>query len=122
MALSFNTLAPFYADFDERLCLAARVNVGDAVLVKKVLPRFVNRDDAEQARRSAAKLPGLVDRVTNALGLSGRSDSVTHQLRSDRVPRQRRTPAEDGVKSQRTLPEETRGVVWHRGRTMTDLS
>ncbi|ROS73576.1 hypothetical protein [Cellulomonas sp. PhB143] len=76
VALSLKALAPFYANSDEGVRLAARVQVGDAVLVKNVLSRFANRDAAKHAgEASTADLPGLVAEASKALNLPGGSDT-----------------------------------------------
>ncbi|WP_257479146.1 hypothetical protein [Acidipropionibacterium jensenii] len=69
VALSLKALAPFYAGSDDDTRLAARVQVGDAVLVKNVLSRFAHRDAAKHATEvNTADLPKLVEDATKALG------------------------------------------------------
>lgn len=71
VALSLKALAPFYANSDDDVRLSARVQVGDAVLVKNVLSRFSHRDAAKHAGDvDAAQLPDLVKDATKALGRS----------------------------------------------------
>jgi len=71
VALSLKALAPFYASSDDDVRLSARVQVGDAVLVKNVLSRFSPRDAAKHAGDvDAAQLPDLVKDATKALGRS----------------------------------------------------
>lgn len=64
VALSLQALAPFYAGSDDAARVAARQQVGDAVLVKNVLSRFAHRD---ATRYSGAELQGLVEQGTSAL-------------------------------------------------------
>jgi len=64
VALSLQALAPFYAGSDEAVRVAARQQVGDAVLVKNVLSRFAHRDSAKY---TGADLQSLVEHGTNAL-------------------------------------------------------
>jgi len=72
VALSLKALAPFYANSDDEIRRAARVEVGDAVLVKNVLSRFSHRDAAKHASDiNTAELPGLVKDATKALNLPG---------------------------------------------------
>lgn len=75
VALSMKALAPFYANSDDDIRLKARVQVGDAVLVKNVLSRFSHRDAAKHATGvDSAQLPDLVRDATKALNLeSGKS-------------------------------------------------
>lgn len=69
VALSLKALAPFYANSDDDVRLSARVQVGDAVLVKNVLSRFSHRDAAKHAGDvDAAQLPDLVKDAAKALG------------------------------------------------------
>ena len=71
VALSLKALAPFYANSDEDVRLSARVQVGDAVLVKNVLSRFSHRGAAKHAGDvDAAQLPDLVKDAAKALGKS----------------------------------------------------
>lgn len=71
VALSLQALAPFYANSDDSVRLAARERVGDAVLVKNVLSRFANRDAAKHSGDvAAAELQSLVRDGTNALNPS----------------------------------------------------
>ncbi|MBM9433207.1 hypothetical protein [Flaviflexus equikiangi] len=77
VALSLRALAPFYASSGDDVRLAARVQVGDAVLVKNVLSRFAHRDATKHAVEiNAADLPKLVDEATKALGEAGRSEKA----------------------------------------------
>lgn len=70
VALSMKALAPFYANSDDDVRLKARVQVGDAVLVKNVLSRFSHRDAAKHATGvDSAQLPDLVRDATKALNL-----------------------------------------------------
>lgn len=72
VALSLKALAPFYANSDDDIRRAARVEVGDAVLVKNVLSRFSHRDAAKHASDiNTAELPGLVKDAAKALNLPG---------------------------------------------------
>lgn len=74
VALSLKALAPFYANADDEIRRAARVEVGDAVLVKNVLSRFSHRDAAKHASDiNTAGLPGLVKDAAKALNLPGGS-------------------------------------------------
>ncbi|TNC17642.1 hypothetical protein FHE66_09370 [Georgenia sp. 311] len=71
VALSLKALAPFYANSEDEIRLAARVQVGDAVLVKNVLSRFAHRDAARHAGEiNTAELPALVKEATKALRLT----------------------------------------------------
>lgn len=71
VALSLKALAPFYANSDDDVRLSARVQVGDAVLVKNVLSRFSHRDAAKHAGDvDSAQLPDIVKDATKALGKS----------------------------------------------------
>lgn len=77
VALSLKALAPFYASSGDDVRLAARVQVGDAVLVKNVLSRFANRDAAKHAGEiNTADLPKLVDDATKALSNAGQADKA----------------------------------------------
>lgn len=68
VALSLKALAPFYANSDDEIRLAARVQVGDAVLVRNVLSRFAHRDAAKHAGEvNTTELPGLIKEATEAL-------------------------------------------------------
>jgi hypothetical protein len=68
VALSLKALAPFYANSGDEIRLAARVQVGDAVLVKNVLSRFAHRDAAKHSVEiNTAELPSLVKDATKAL-------------------------------------------------------
>lgn len=72
VALSLKALAPFYANSEDAVRLNARVQVGDAVLVKNVLSRFSHRDAAKHAGDvNLAELPELVKDATKALGAQG---------------------------------------------------
>lgn len=69
VALSLKALAPFYANTDDDVRLSARVQVGDAVLVKNVLSRFAHRDAAKHAGDvGSAQLPDLVTEAAKSLG------------------------------------------------------
>ncbi|MCS6548414.1 hypothetical protein NYS50_11040 [Curtobacterium flaccumfaciens pv. flaccumfaciens] len=69
VALSLKALAPFYAASDSEIRVAARVQVGDAVLVKNVLSRFAHRDAAKHSGgRDGADLSKLVEDSARALG------------------------------------------------------
>lgn len=71
VALSLKALAPFYANSDDDVRLSARVQVGDAVLVKNVLSRFSHRDAARYAGDvDSAQLSDLVKDALEALGKS----------------------------------------------------
>lgn len=75
VALSLKALAPFYANSEDEIRLAARVQVGDAVLVKNVLSRFAHRDAAKHAGEiNTAELPDLVKEAAKALNLPDGSD------------------------------------------------
>lgn len=77
VALSLKALAPFYASSDDDVRLAARVQVGDAVLVKNMLSRFAHRDAAKHAGEiNTSELPKLVDEAAKALGKAGQADKV----------------------------------------------
>lgn len=77
VALSLKALAPFYASSGDDVRLAARVQVGDAVLVKNVLSRFAHRDAAKHAGEiDTADLPKLVDDATKALDKAGQADKA----------------------------------------------
>jgi hypothetical protein len=68
VALSLKALAPFYAGSENTIRDAARVQVGDAVLVKNVLSRFAHRDATKHgAEIDVAKLPSLVEEASKAL-------------------------------------------------------
>lgn len=72
VALSLKALAPFYANSDDEIRLNARVQVGDAVLVKNVLSRFSHRDAAKHAGDvNSTELSELVNDATKALKLPG---------------------------------------------------
>lgn len=72
VALSLKALAPFYANSAEGIRLAARVELGDAVLVKNVLSRFSHRDASKHgAEVNTSELPGLVKEAAEALRISG---------------------------------------------------
>lgn len=72
VALSLKALAPFYAGSDEGVRLSARVQVGEAVLVKNVLSRFSHRDASRHAAEvNTAELPSLIKEATKALNLGG---------------------------------------------------
>lgn len=61
-------LAPFYANSEDGVRLTARVQLGDAVLVKNVLSRLSHRDAAKHAGEvKTEELPGLVKEATTAL-------------------------------------------------------
>lgn len=71
VALSLKALAPFYANSEDEIRLAARVQVGDAVLVKNVLSRFAHRDATKHAGDiNTSELPELVREATQALKLA----------------------------------------------------
>ncbi|MGW4929142.1 hypothetical protein ACWEOH_08320 [Agromyces sp. NPDC004153] len=71
VALSLKALAPFYAGSDDDVRIAARMQVGDAVLVKNVLSRFAHRDAAKHAAEiNTAELPSLVKDAAKALSVS----------------------------------------------------
>ncbi|TRW44121.1 hypothetical protein [Georgenia yuyongxinii] len=75
VALSLKALAPFYANSEDEIRLAARVQVGDAVLVKNVLSRFAHRDAAKHASDiNTAELPELVNEAARALALTDGAD------------------------------------------------
>lgn len=77
VALSLKALAPFYASSDDDVRLAARVQVGDAVLVKNMLSRFAHRDAAKHAGDiNTRELPKLVDDAAQALGKAGQADKA----------------------------------------------
>lgn len=68
VALSLKALAPFYSGSAEGVKLAARVELGDAVLVKNVLSRFSHRDAAKHgAETNTADLPSLVKQAAETL-------------------------------------------------------
>lgn len=72
VALSLKALAPFYANSADSIRLAARVELGDAVLVKNVLSRFSHRDASKHgAEVKPAELPGLVKDAAEALRITG---------------------------------------------------
>ena len=78
VALSLRALAPFYANSDEGIRMTARVELGDAVLVKNVLSRFSHRDAAKHAGEvKTEELSGLVREATSALKLSENASSKT---------------------------------------------
>ncbi|MHA6695601.1 AAA family ATPase [Homoserinimonas sp. A520] len=71
VALALRALAPFYANSGDGVRLTARVQLGDAVLVKNVLSRFSHRDAAKHAGEiKTDELPGLVKEATSALKLA----------------------------------------------------
>ncbi|TDE89585.1 hypothetical protein EXU48_20725 [Occultella glacieicola] len=71
VALSLKALAPFYANSEDDIRLAARVQLGEAVLVKNVLSRFSHRDAAKHAGEvNTEELPTLVKEATKALRLT----------------------------------------------------
>lgn len=71
MAASLATLAPFYENSDDTVRLAARQEIGDAVLVKNVLSRFSHRDAARHASNSGALEAGqIAEEVIKALNLT----------------------------------------------------
>lgn len=68
VALSLTALGPFYAGSGEDIRHAARVELGDAVLVKNVLSRFSHRDAAKHAAELKGEdLSGLVKDISTAL-------------------------------------------------------
>lgn len=70
VALSMKALAPFYANSDSGIRTAARVQLGDAVLVQNVLSRFSHRDAAKHGSEvNMTELPDLVKEATKALKL-----------------------------------------------------
>ena len=72
VALSLRALAPVSAISEDEVRLAARVQVGDAVLVKNVLSRFAHRDAAKHAGDiNTSELPDLVKEAAKALKISG---------------------------------------------------
>jgi len=72
VALSLKALAPFYANSADGIRLAARIELGDAVLVKNVLSRFSHRDASKHgAEVNTAELPGLVKEAAEALKITG---------------------------------------------------
>jgi hypothetical protein len=72
VALSLKALAPFYANSADGIRLAARIELGDAVLVKNVLSRFSHRDASKHgAEVNTAELPGLVKEAAEALKVTG---------------------------------------------------
>lgn len=75
VALSLKALAPFYANAEDDVRLSARMQVGDAVLVKSVLSRFAHRDASKHAGEINTKdLPTLVDNAAQALGKASQAD------------------------------------------------
>lgn len=71
VALSLTALAPFYASSDEDVRHAARVELGDAVLVRNVLSRFSHRDAAKHAAELKGEdLTNLVKETSAALKLA----------------------------------------------------
>lgn len=64
VALSLRALAPYYAKTGEEIRLAARVELGNAVLVKNVLSRFSHRDASKHA--AEVNMDGLSDLVKEA--------------------------------------------------------
>lgn len=78
VALSLKALAPFYANSADEIRLAARVELGDAVLVKNVLSRFSHRDASKHgAEVKTAELPGLVKEAAEALKVAGDAAATT---------------------------------------------
>lgn len=72
VALSLKALAPFYANSADGIKLAARVELGDAVLVKNVLSRFSHRDASKHASEvKTTELPSLVKEAAEALKIAG---------------------------------------------------
>lgn len=78
VALSLKALAPFYANSEEGVRLNARVQVGDAVLVKNVISRFSHRDAAKNAGDiNTAELSDLVKDATKALNVSSNASPTS---------------------------------------------
>lgn len=78
VALSLKALAPFYANSADEIRLAARVELGDAVLVKNVLSRFSHRDASKHgAEVKTAELPGLVKEAAEALKIADETTAST---------------------------------------------
>lgn len=74
VGLSLKAMAPFYAGAEDHVKLAARVQLGDAVLVKNVLSRFSHRDAARHSGDlNTENLPDLVKETAKALNLEGGS-------------------------------------------------
>jgi hypothetical protein len=72
VALSLKALAPFYANSADPIRISARVELGDAVLVKNVLSRFSHRDASKHGTEvKTSELPGLVKQATEALKIAG---------------------------------------------------
>jgi len=77
VALSLKALAPFYASSEDGVRIAARMQVGDAILVKNVLSRFAYRDAVKHAGEiNASALPKLVEDAAAALGKAGHADKA----------------------------------------------
>ena len=77
VALSLKALAPFYASSGDEVRLSARVQVGDAVLVRNVLSRFAHRDATKHAGEiNTNGLPKLVDDAAQALGKTTQMDKT----------------------------------------------
>jgi DNA repair ATPase RecN len=69
VSLSLKALAPFYASSDSETRVAARAQVGDAVLVRNVLSRFAHRDAAKlSGGGDGSDLSKLVEDSARALG------------------------------------------------------
>lgn len=70
VGLSLKAIGLFYASAEDNVKLAARVQVGDAVLVKNILSRFAHRDAAKHAGDlNSEQLPDLVKETAKALNL-----------------------------------------------------
>lgn len=71
VSLSLTALAPFYENTDDGIRLAARVEVGDAVLVKNILSRFASRDASRHASNAPTAKPSeILEAATEALRLN----------------------------------------------------
>lgn len=81
VALSLKALAPFYANSDDEVRIGARVQVGDAVLVKNVLSRFSHRDAVKNAGDiNTTELSGLVSDATKALNIPSTAKSTQRRV------------------------------------------
>ncbi|MGQ7787936.1 hypothetical protein [Nesterenkonia sp. K-15-9-6] len=79
MATSLVTLAPFYENTDGPIRLAARQQLGDALLVKNVLSRFAHRDAARHVGNAGPlKAEQIAEQVIEALKLQ-KPESVQDQ-------------------------------------------
>lgn len=80
MATSLVTLAPFYENTDGSIRLAARQQLGDALLVKNVLSRFAHRDATRHAGNAGPlEAEHIAEQVIEALKLKKPENVQDHR-------------------------------------------